>query len=91
VNNFWRRFIAEYIPKLIAAGRSTWHKKETQVKQDDVVLIVENNVPRGKWNLGRVLEVFPGTDGIVRNVRVKTANGELKISVQKFCILLETK
>ena len=66
-------------------------KKETQVKKDDVVLIVENNVPRGKWNLGRVREVFPGTDGIVRNVRVKTANGELKRLVQKCCILLENQ
>ena len=91
VNNFWSRFIAEYIPKLIAAGRSKWQNKEIQIKKDDIVLIVENNVPRGKWNLGRVLEVFPGTDGIVRNVRVKTENGELKRSIQKCCILLETK
>ena len=37
VNNFWRRFIAEYIPKLIAVGRSKWQKKETQVKKDDIV------------------------------------------------------
>ena len=63
VNNFWRRFIAEYVPKLIAEGRSKWQKKETQVKRDEIVLMVENNIPCGKWNLGRVLEVFPGTDG----------------------------
>ena len=91
VNNFWKRFITEYIPKLIATGRSKWQKKESQIKKDDIVLIVENNVPRGKWNLGRVLEVFPGKDGIVRNVRLKTENGELKRSIQKCCILLETK
>ena len=88
MNNFWRRFIAEYIPKLIAAGRSKWQKKETQVKKDDIVLIVENNIPRGKWNLSWALEVFPVTDGIVRNARVKTENGELKRSVQKCCISL---
>ena len=91
VNNFWKRFITEYVPKLIATGRSKWQKKESQIKKDDIVLIVENNVPRGKWILGRVLEVFPGKDGIVRNVRLKTENGELKRSIQKCCILLETK
>lgn len=25
---------------------------------------MEKIVPRGKWNLGRVLEAFPGKDGI---------------------------
>ena len=47
VNNFWKRFITAYIPKLIAIGRSKWQKKESQIKKDDIVLIVENNVPRG--------------------------------------------
>ena len=91
VNNFWTRFIAEYIPKLIATGRSKWQEMKYQVKKNDIVLIVENNVPRGKWNLGRVLEVFPGKDGVVRNLRLKTQNGELKRSIQKCCILLEAK
>ena len=61
------------------------------MKKGDVVLIVENIVPRGKWNLGRVVEVFPGKDGIARNVLLKTKNGELKRSVQKCCILLESE
>ncbi len=90
-NNFWRRFIGEYIPKLIAIGRPKWQKREYEIKKDDVVLIVENNVPRGKWNLGRVLEVFPGKDGVVRNVRLKTQNGELKRSIQKCCIILKAE
>ena len=88
-NNFWRRFIAEYVPKMIAIGRSKWQKSE--IKKDDLVLIVESNVPRGKWNLGRVTEVFPGKDGVVRSVLLKTKNAEFKRSVQKCCLLLESK
>ena len=91
-NHFWRRFIQEYIPKLIAVGRSKWQKKKRQIEKGDIVLIVENNVPRGlKWNLGRVVEVFPGKDGIVRNVALKTKTGELKRSIQKCCVLVEAK
>ena len=90
-NHFWRRFIQEYVPKLIAVGRSKWQRKKRQVERGDIVLIVENNVPRGKWNLGRVVEVFPGKDGIVRNVVLKTKNGELKRSVQKCCVIVEAK
>ena len=36
-----------------------------------------NNVAiRGKWTIGRVIEVHPGTDGQVRNIKVKTTAGE---------------
>ena len=90
-NNFWKRFITEYVPKMIAIGRSKWQKRNYEIKKDDLVLIVESNVPRGKWNLGRVTEVFPGKDGVVRNVLLKTKNGEFKRSVQKCCLLLESK
>ena len=86
-NNFWRQFIDEYIPKMIAIDRSKWQKRSYEIKKDDLVLIVENNVPRGKWNLGRITEVFPGKDGVVRNVLLETKNGELKTSVQKCCLL----
>ena len=90
-NHFWRRFIQEYVPKLIAVGRSKLQKKKRQVERGDIVLIVENNVPRGKWNLDRVVEVFLGKDCIKRNVVLKTKNGELKRSIQKCCVIVEAK
>ena len=76
---------------MIAIGRQKWQKRKYDMKKDDVVLIVENNVPRGKWNLGRVVEVFPGKDGRARNVLLKTKNGELKRSVQKCCIHCDSR
>ena len=36
-----------------------------------MVLIADDNIPRGKWPLGRVLKVFPGRDGRVRTAEVK--------------------
>ena len=35
-----------------------------QFKVGDVVLLVDDNLARGKWNLARVVEVFPGKDGV---------------------------
>ena len=35
------------------------------------------------------LKVFPGQDGVVRNVQVKTTKGEYKGSVQRCCPLIE--
>ena len=42
---------------------------------DDVVIIHEDNIPRQRWNLGRVEELLPGNDGEVRAVKLQTSSG----------------
>ena len=69
--------------------RTKWTSKERPFKVDDVVLVVESGVARGKWNLVRVTEVFPGPDGVIRNVKLRTKTGVYKRSVQKCCLTLE--
>ena len=56
--------------------RTKWKRKERPLKIGNVVLMVDENVSRGKWNLARVIEVFPGNDGVIRNVKLKTKTGE---------------
>lgn len=82
---FWRRWLKEYIPSLQA--RSKWHKVRPNLKKNALVLLVDHTVPRGRWNLGRVLETYPGADGIVRTVKVKTKSSELVRPIQKLCLL----
>ena len=40
-----------------------------------------------QWAIGRVTKTFPGTDGIIRTVIVKTSASELKRSVKKLALL----
>ena len=87
LNHFWKRFIREYIPTL--TRRAKWQLKTRQLQVGDVVLLVDYRVPRGKWNVARVTDVFPGPDGVVRNVRVKTSTGVYDRSIQKCCPLIE--
>jgi hypothetical protein len=90
VQHFWNRFIREYLPTLMK--RVKWMSKGRQFEIGDIVtivLIVDYNLPRAKWNLGRVVNTFPGKDGVVRNVQLRTQNGEYKRSVQKSCLILE--
>jgi hypothetical protein len=63
-----------------------WQRKERQFKVGDIVLLVDDNLPRGKWNMARVVEVFPGKDGIVRNEdgRVQTISTEMLYNIGRF-------
>ena len=87
VQLFWSRFQREYLQTLMQ--RTKWKRKERLLKIGDVVLMVDEKVNRGKWNLARIIQVFRGNDGVIRNVKLKTKTGEYKRSVQKCCPILE--
>ena len=46
------------------------------------MLIREENIPRLKWPLDVVTELFPGKDGTVRSVLLRTARGSLTRPIQ---------
>ena len=76
VQQFWKRFQRKYLQTLMR--RSKLKQKGRQFKVGEIVLVVNENVARGKWNFARVIEVFPGKDGVIRNVRLRTRTGEYK-------------
>ncbi|XP_066959101.1 uncharacterized protein [Macrobrachium rosenbergii] len=53
------------------------------VKKGSMVLVKEDNVRRLSWPLGVIIEVYPGTDGVIRSVDVKTSKGIVNKPVQK--------
>jgi len=55
----------------------------TNLAVNDLVIIKEPNVPPLRWRMARVEQVFPGADGVVRVVIMRTANGTLTRPVVK--------
>ena len=51
------------------------------------MVVADSNAIRGKWSAGKVLEVFPRSDGHVRNVKVKLESGEYTRPVTKVAII----
>ncbi|XP_038111766.1 uncharacterized protein LOC119767368 [Culex quinquefasciatus] len=84
VDQFWRRWISEYLP--IISKRTRWFSETEALKVDDLVLIV-NEGQRNGWTRGRVLTVIPGRDGRIRQATVQTAAGILKRPVAKLAVL----
>ena len=50
-------------------------------------MIADHNVVLGKWTIGRVINVYPGVDGKIRNVKVKTGDSELCRPVSKSVVI----
>ena len=72
-DHFWNRFLREYLPG--QQKRSKWTSATSNLQPDDMVWMLEYFTPRGLWPLAKVVETFPGQDGIVRSVKLKTPTG----------------
>ena len=70
ISKCWKRLMKEYLSALNT--RNKWVKEKRNIAPDAVVVLVDPGIPRGHWPLGRIQEGFPGPDGKVRVVRVRT-------------------
>jgi hypothetical protein len=52
-----------------------------------LVLLREDNLPSMSWRLAIISETFPGSDGHVRVVKVKTSSGQFKRPIHKLVVL----
>ena len=68
--------------------RSKWFKSRDNLAVGDVVLVIDPNVSRSKWNLAVVDDAYAGPDGLVRSVRIRTAFGIYDRPISKLSLLL---
>ncbi|XP_050064202.1 uncharacterized protein LOC126553053 [Aphis gossypii] len=82
---FWRRWSTEYLQTL--QERNKWTHGQSNIEIGQMVTIRDNLAPPLEWRLGRVLEVLPGKDGVVRVARVLTSRGMVTRPVVKLVLL----
>uniref|UniRef100_A0ABD2WTZ1 Integrase catalytic domain-containing protein n=3 Tax=Trichogramma kaykai TaxID=54128 RepID=A0ABD2WTZ1_9HYME len=82
---FWSRWSTEYLQSLQL--RPKWQRKDVQIEVGRLCVIRSELMPPCKWLLARIIEVFPGKDGLIRVVRLKTANSVLMRPVAKISVL----
>jgi hypothetical protein len=76
INVFWDRWRKEILTAW--QERQKWCKPSRNLSVGDIVLVVDEGLPRCQWRMARVREVYPGKDGLVR--KVKLVMGDLSIS-----------
>ena len=70
----WKRWLREIVARLNIRGK--WFREKRNVEVGNILLVLDDTVPRGRWPLGRVVAVYPGKDGVVRVVDVQV-NGKV--------------
>jgi hypothetical protein len=81
----WKRWSADYLNNL--QQRSKWRTQQTDLQPGMLLLIRDDNLPPMSWKLATVTETFPGLDGHVRVVTVKTSAGQFKRPIHKLVVL----
>ncbi|CAI6359149.1 unnamed protein product [Macrosiphum euphorbiae] len=79
--SFWKRWSREYLSTL--QSRPKWFKSSPNLSIGDMVIVEAPSRPPTEWRLGRVTEVHPGSDDVVRVVSVRTQDGVYKRPVVK--------
>ena len=69
--------------------RVKWLRKTRNFRVNDIVLMMDESQPRSRWTKGRILETYPGKDGVVRTVGllVRTPRNAIKRPITKLCLL----
>ncbi|XP_075157917.1 uncharacterized protein LOC142231184 [Haematobia irritans] len=75
--HFAKRWKNEYISNL--QRRYKWKVEQKNLKEGDLVVVKEDNLPPTEWRLGRVTKVYHGHDSKVRVAEIRTENGAILI------------
>ena len=68
VQEFWNTWSKDYLSTLHKSRK--WHHPQPNVKIGDVVMVLEQTDLITEWNIGKVISVSPGDDGLVRTAEI---------------------
>ncbi|XP_022233727.2 uncharacterized protein LOC111081881 isoform X1 [Drosophila obscura] len=85
---FWLKWRKEYRQYLLYSRK--WTKEQSMLKEGDVVLITDSDLPRNIWPKGIIVKTYQATDGCVRIVDVKIKDKIYKRPIVKL-IKLDVK
>ncbi|CAI5670949.1 unnamed protein product [Oreochromis niloticus] len=74
-NEFWTRWKREYLLNLQQRGK--WCKTQRNAKINDIVMLMDNSLPRNEWKLAKVTKVYPSEDGIIRKLELLISDATL--------------
>ena len=74
IKTFWLKLKNEHLQSLLKFSK--WSKQGKSPEIGDVVLIKRRSDPPTYWSKGKIINVFPGEDNIVRKAEVQSIRGK---------------
>ena len=81
MSHFWKRWMRELLPTL--NPRNKWNTIEDDLRENDLVLCIDPDTPRAKWQMGRVVQTTLGKDNRVRVVTVLIDGKEFRRPISR--------
>lgn len=69
--------------------REKWQRPSPDIEPGSVVMLVDPQVPRSLWHIGRVMKVFPGADGHVRIAEIQIKGRTYTRPIARLIVLPE--
>lgn len=82
---YWIRYSQEYITE--QQNRNKWANLHDSFKIGDMVFIRNEVTPPSQWLMGRIIQVFPAKDGMVRSCEVRTEKSKFIRPITRLCLL----
>lgn len=79
--DFWKAWSRDYLTQL--QSRPKWIVAHPNLKVGDLVIVRSDNTAPLKWPMGRIVKVFPGSDGKVRVAEIRIGNKTYTRSYRK--------
>ncbi|XP_005167247.1 uncharacterized protein [Danio rerio] len=68
-DHFWVNFVRHYLPGL--QTRQKWQRDTGNLTIGQIVMIVDPQLPRASWPIGKVIKTYAGVDHCVRTAEVQ--------------------
>lgn len=85
IAEFWASWMKYFAPTLLP--RNKWYRTRENTQVGDLVLETDSKHRRTHWKMALVVATYPGEDGLVRKVRVKTQTGQYDRPIHKLCLI----
>lgn len=74
------------VDRIYSQRQNRYRLKLTQrnLRVRNFVLLKEDNVAPGLWPIARITEDFPGADGLVRSVKIRTPKNRADKIIEKY-------
>ncbi|XP_065094740.1 uncharacterized protein LOC135715349 [Ochlerotatus camptorhynchus] len=84
-NQYWKRWVSDYLPEI--TRRTKWFRRVKPIAVGDIVVIADSNMPRNCWPKGKVVGIKVSQDDQVRSATVRTVSGIYDRPATKLAVL----